>query len=81
MSDFWKVANSTEYSFEQKVCYDTTSFDSSTVYEYVERIINDIEDFDWETMTEEEYSMYLNWLSKGNIMQSWFQIPTSMCSE
>jgi len=45
------------------------------------RIINDIEDFDWETMTEEEYSMYLNWLSKGNIMQSWFQIPTSMCSE
>ena len=36
MNDFWKVANSTEYSFEQKVCYDTTSFDSSTVYEYVE---------------------------------------------
>ena len=36
MSDFWKMANSTEFSFEQRVCYDTTSFDSSIVFEYEE---------------------------------------------
>jgi len=36
MSDFWKKANSTEFSIEQRVCYDTTSFDSSIVFEYEE---------------------------------------------
>lgn len=36
MSDFWKMANSTEFSFEQRVCYDTTSFDSSIIYEHEE---------------------------------------------
>ena len=36
MSDFWKKANSTEFSCEQRVCYDTTYFDSSIVFEYEE---------------------------------------------
>ena len=36
MSDFWKKANSTEFSCEQRVCYDTTYFDSSIVFEHEE---------------------------------------------
>ena len=39
MSDFWKKANSTEFSIEQRVCYDTTSFDGSVVFEYEESYI------------------------------------------
>ncbi len=32
------------------------------------QILKDIEAFVWETMTQEDYRIYLEWLSTGNVM-------------
>ncbi len=34
------------------------------------RILKEIESFIWETMTQEEYSLYLGWLSNETVMAS-----------
>ena len=34
------------------------------------RILEEIEAFTWETMTEEQYGMHLEWLSGGKVMAS-----------
>ena len=34
MSNFMKLAYSTSYSAEMRICYDTTSYDFSAVYEH-----------------------------------------------
>jgi hypothetical protein len=34
------------------------------------KILDHISSFEWETMTREQYSTYLNWLSAGKIMAS-----------
>ena len=35
-----------------------------------DQVLKEIEAFEWETMTQEQYSIYLEWLSAGKIMKS-----------
>ena len=35
-----------------------------------EQILDEIGSFEWETMTQEQYGFYLEWLSNGKIMAS-----------
>ena len=50
MNNFMKLAYSTSYSAEMRICYDTTSYDFSVVYEYRESYA----EFSYECQCESE---------------------------
>ncbi len=53
-----------QYGFDK--VYDAVFY----AYGNDEQILDEIGSFEWETMTQEQYRIYLEWLSAGKIMAS-----------